>query len=161
MKIADGTVVTLDYRLHLGDDVTVDASAPGEPLLYIQGEGNVVPGLERALAGLEAGASRKVVVPPEDGYGEHDPRGLQEVQREAFGPTPPDVGDELVARGPQGETVPFVVREVRAETVLVDLNHPLAGKTLHFDVTVVAVRAATAEELAHGHVHGEGGHHHH
>jgi len=161
MKIADGTVVTLDYRLHLGDDVTVDASVPGEPLLYIQGEGSVVPGLERALAGLEAGASRKVVVPPEDGYGEHDPRGLQEVQREAFGPTPPDVGDELVARGPQGETVPFVVREIRAETVLVDLNHPLAGKTLHFDVTVVAVRAATAEELAHGHVHGEGGHHHH
>ena len=76
MKIADGTVVTLDYRLHLGDDVTVDASVPGEPLLYIQGEGSVVPGLERALAGLEAGASRKVVVPPEDGYGEHDPRGL-------------------------------------------------------------------------------------
>ena len=71
------------------------------------------------------------------------------------------MGDELVARGPQGETVPFVVREIRAETVLVDLNHPLAGKTLHFDVTVVAVRAATAEELAHGHVHGEGGHHHH
>ena len=160
MKIADGTVVSLDYRLHLGDDVTVDASEPGQPLLYIQGEGSIVPGLERALAGLEAGATQKVVVAPAEGYGEHDPRGLQEVQREAFGPTLPDVGDERVARGPQGETVPFVVREIRDETVVVDLNHPLAGRTLHFEVTVVEVRAATAEELAHGHVHGEGGHHH-
>jgi FKBP-type peptidyl-prolyl cis-trans isomerase SlyD len=161
MKIAKGTVVSLDYRLHLGDGVTVDASGPGEPLLYIHGEGNIVPGLERALDGLEAGASRQVVVTPEEGYGEHDPRGLQEVQKEAFGPELPEVGDELMARGPQGETVPFVVKEVRAETVLVDLNHPLAGQTLHFEVTVADVRQATAEELEHGHAHGEGGHHHH
>jgi len=161
MKIAKGTVVSLDYRLHLGDGETVDASDPGEPLRYVHGEGNIVPGLESALHGLEMGATRQVVVAPAEGYGEHDPRGLQEVQKEAFGPELPEVGDELMARGPQGETVPFVVKEIRAETVLVDLNHPLAGRTLHFDVTVREVRPATAEELEHGHVHGQGGHHHH
>jgi FKBP-type peptidyl-prolyl cis-trans isomerase SlyD len=101
-----------------------------------------------------------VVVSPEDAYGPPDPQGLQEVPRSTF---PPDVpltaGMELVAHGPEGEPVPFVVREVKLETVLVDLNHPLAGKTLHFDVMVREVREATPEELEHGHVHGPGGEH--
>jgi len=161
MKIAKGTVVALDYRLHLGDGATVDSSAPGDPLAYIHGEGNIVPGLERALEGLEAGATRQVVVEPLDAYGDHDPRGLQEVPHQAFGGLLPQPGDEMTARGPEGEVVPFVVKEIREETILVDLNHPLAGRTLHFEVTVQEVRQATPEELEHGHVHGAGGHHHH
>jgi FKBP-type peptidyl-prolyl cis-trans isomerase SlyD len=162
MKIANGTVVSIDYKLHLGDGKVVDESGEGEPLTYLQGEGQIVPGLERELVGLGAGDSRKVVVPPGDGYGDRDPNGLQHVERKAF---PPDVeltiGLELSAVGPNGEVVPFVVHEVTVDKVVVDLNHPLAGKTLHFDVTVREVRTATAEELEHGHAHGAGGHHGH
>ncbi len=162
MKIAKGSVVGLDYKLHLGDGEVVDASAPGEPLSYLHGEGQIVPGLEQALEGMQAGESKQVVVPPSDGYGEHDASGLQEVPRGAFPDGfQPQAGMELTAEGPNGEPVPFVVREVKGDTIVIDLNHPLAGRTLHFDVTVRAVRAATPEELEHGHAHGEGGPHHH
>ena len=161
MKIVNGSVVSIDYKLHLGDGVIVDASGDGEPLTYLHGEGQIVPGLERELAGLGVGDTRQVVVPPADGYGDRNAQGLQRVERKAF----PEgvelrVGLELQAVGPNGEVVPFVVQEVKADHVIVDLNHPLAGRTLHFDVTVREVRAATPEELEHGHAHGEGGHHH-
>jgi FKBP-type peptidyl-prolyl cis-trans isomerase SlyD len=161
MKIANGSVVSIDYKLHLGDGKIVDASEEGEPLTYLHGEGQIVPGLERELVGLGVGDARKVVVSPADGYGDRNPGGLQTVDRKAF---PPDVelkvGLELSAVGPNGEVVPFVVHEVSADQVVVDLNHPLAGKTLHFDVTIREVRVATAEELEHGHAHGAGGHGH-
>ncbi len=161
MKVEKGSVVSVDYELHLGDGKVVDASEPGEPLAYIHGEGQIVPGLERALEGLSTGDARQVVVSPDDGYGAHDARGVQEVPRNAFpAGMDPQPGMELVAQGPQGESVPFVIREVKPETVVIDLNHPLAGKTLHFAVTVREVRAATPDELEHGHVHGAGGHAH-
>jgi len=161
MKVGKGSVVSVDYELHLGDGKVVDASAPGTPMAYIHGEGQIVPGLERALEGLGAGDAKQVVVAPTDGYGEHDARGLQEVPRSAFpADMQPQVGQELVAQGPNGEAVPFVIREVKLESVVIDLNHPLAGKTLHFAVTVRDVRAATEEELQHGHVHGPEGHAH-
>jgi len=161
MKVGKGSVVSVDYELHLGDGKVVDASEPGSPLSYIHGEGQIVPGLERALEGLAAGDVRQVEISPEDGYGMHDARGLQEVPRSAF-PTDmePAVGMEIMAEGPQGEAVPFVVREVKPDAVVIDLNHPLAGKTLHFAVTIREVRAASAEELEHGHVHGPHGHAH-
>ncbi len=159
MKVSKGHVVSVDYELHLGDGQIVDASAPGEPLSYIHGEGQIVPGLERALEGLSTGDAREVVVSPEDGYGDHDARGVQEVPRAEFpAEVEPHAGMELAAEGPDGEIVPFVVREVKPETVVIDLNHPLAGKTLHFDVTVRDVRVATPDEIEHGHVHGAGGH---
>ena len=161
MKIVSGSVVGIDYSLHLGDGRVVDASGPGDPLTYLHGEGQIVPGLESALEGLSAGDRKQVVVAPGDGYGEHDARGIQEVERGAFPPTfEPQVGMELTAEGPDGDPVPFTVREVRPASVVIDLNHPLAGKTLHFDVTVREVRAATAEELEHGHAHGPDGHGH-
>jgi FKBP-type peptidyl-prolyl cis-trans isomerase SlyD len=161
MKIADGTVVGIDYALHLGDGKIVDASEPGEPLTYLHGGGQIVPGLEGALLGLGAGDKRQVVVAPAEGYGEHDPRGVQEVPRSAFPPDfAPQAGMELTAEGEDGEPVPFVVKELRLESVVIDLNHPLAGKTLHFDVTVREVREATEEEREHGHAHGPEGHGH-
>jgi FKBP-type peptidyl-prolyl cis-trans isomerase SlyD len=161
MKVENGTVVSVDYELHLGDGKVVDASAPDSPLSYIHGEGQIVPGLERALEGLGTGDSKQVVVQPEDGYGVHDARGLQEVPRSAFpADVEPKPGMELTAQAPTGETVPLVIREVKPESVVIDLNHPLAGRTLHFAITVRDVRAATAEELHHGHVHGPGGHSH-
>jgi FKBP-type peptidyl-prolyl cis-trans isomerase SlyD len=161
LKIANGTVVAIDYKLHLGDGDVIDESEAGSPLYYIQGEGNIVPGLERALEGLEAGATRQVVVTPEDGYGAHDPQGVQEVEKGAFGGELPEVGHQYTARGPNGEMVPFVVKEIGPEFVVVDLNHPLAGRTLHFEIAIREVREASEEEKEHGHVHAPGGHHHH
>ena len=161
MKIENGNVVGIDYSLHLRDGRVIDSSDPGQPLTYLHGEGQIVPGLESALAGLSVGDRKQVVVAPAEGYGDHDPRGLQEVPRSAFPPGfDPKAGMELTAEGPDGEPVPFVIREVRPEAILIDLNHPLAGKTLHFDITVREVRAATEEEVAHGHAHGPHGHGH-
>ncbi len=162
MKVAKGSVVGIDYRLHLGDGEVVDSSRPGEPLSYLHGGGHIVPGLERAIEGMAVGESKQIVVSPEDGYGIHDPRGLQEVPRDAFPPgLDPEVGMTLAAQGPRGEPIPFVVKEVKLGSVVVDLNHPFAGRTLHFDVTVRDVRTATAEELAHGHAHDPGEGHQH
>lgn len=159
MKIANGTVVALDYRLHLGDDVTVDSSQPDDPVYFIQGLGEIVPGLEKALEGLEAGNSKVVVVTPEEGYGDFDPKRVQEVPHRVFGGELPEAGSQYTARGPEGQVIPFLVKEVRAETAIVDLNHPLAGRTLHFEVTVREVREATSDEKVHGHVHRPGDDH--
>jgi FKBP-type peptidyl-prolyl cis-trans isomerase SlyD len=161
MKIAKDRVVELEYRLHLGDGQVIDSSEPGKPLSYLHGRGQIVPGLEGALEGMDVGEGKQVVVAPSQGYGEHDARGLQEVPRAMF---PADAqlspGMRLAAQTDGGEVIPIGIHEVKAQTVVVDLNHPLAGKTLHFDVTVRGVRDATAEELTHGHAHGPDGHGH-
>jgi FKBP-type peptidyl-prolyl cis-trans isomerase SlyD len=160
MQIANDSVVSIDYRLHLGDGKTIDESDPGEPLVYLHGYEQIVPGLEKALEGKKVGESLKVTVTPEDGYGEYDPDGVEEVPREDF---PPDMeleaGGIVSATDEEGDEVDFLVKEVRPNTVVVDFNHPLAGKTLHFEVTVREVRAATKEELEHGHAHGPGHEH--
>ena len=161
MKVGKGSVVSLEYKLHLGDGVVVDSSEPGDPLVYLHGQGQIVPGLERALEGLEVGVRTQATVAPVDGYGEADPTALQQVPRSAFpAGFEPKVGLELVAQGPDGEPLPFTIRAVMGDNVTVDFNHPLAGRTLHFDVTVTEVRSATAEELEHGHAHGPEGHGH-
>jgi FKBP-type peptidyl-prolyl cis-trans isomerase SlyD len=160
MQVAKDNVVSIEYRLHLGDGKIIDESDPGDPLVYLHGYEEIVPGLEKALEGKKPGESLKVQVSPEEGYGEYDPDGVEEVARDEF---PPDM--ELVAGGvveavdEDGEEVEFLVKELRAKTVVVDFNHPLAGKTLHFEVTVREVRAATAEELEHGHAHAPGHEH--
>lgn len=157
MKITSGCVVELEYTLHLGDGKLVDQSEPGEPLSYLHGASQIVPGLERQLEGLAEGQRKQVVVPPKEGYGEHNPRGVQEVPKSAF-PAGVNVqpGMQFYAEAGAGERLPVSVREVKGESVVVDLNHPLAGKDLHFDVTVKSVRQATKEELEHGHAHGPG-----
>ncbi|WNG36863.1 peptidylprolyl isomerase [Archangium violaceum] len=160
MEIAKDSVVAIDYRLHLGDGKIIDESDPGDPLVYLHGYEQIVPGLEQALEGKKPGATLKVQVSPEDGYGEYDPDGVEEVPREDF---PPDMqleaGGIVTATDEEGDDVDFLVKEVRSKTVVVDFNHPLAGKTLHFEVTVKEVRAATKEELEHGHAHGPGDEH--
>lgn len=162
MKITAGKVVSLDYRLQLDDGAIVDESLPGDPFVYLHGTGQIVPGLERGLEGLVVGDERSVVVEAADGYGERQDDGMQEVPRSAFPKgVVPEVGMQFEARSGDDESFPMVVREVRAESVIVDLNHPLAGKTLHFEVKVLGIRDATPAELAHGHAHGpRGGHEH-
>ena len=160
MQITKDSVVSIDYRLHLGDGKIIDESEPGDPLVYLHGYEEIVPGLEKALEGKKAGESLKVEVAPKDGYGEYDPDSVEEVPREDF---PPDMeleaGGVVSATDEDGDDVEFLVKEVRPKTVVIDFNDPMAGKTLHFEVTVREVRAATAEELEHGHAHGPGHEH--
>ncbi|MDX2020710.1 MAG: peptidylprolyl isomerase [Deltaproteobacteria bacterium] len=160
MQIESRKVVTLEYTLtDEGGDV-LDTSKGGEPLVYLHGSGNIIPGLESALAGKGEGESLKVTVSPEDAYGDRDEDLMQTVPKSHFGDEELEVGMQFQARGPEGPVLLTIVR-VLADTVTLDANHPLAGKTLSFDVTVLSVRDATLEELTHGHVHGPGGHHHH
>ncbi|ATB46763.1 FKBP-type peptidyl-prolyl cis-trans isomerase [Corallococcus macrosporus] len=160
MRVAKDSVVSLEYRLHLGDGQVIDQSAPDQPLAYLHGHRQIVPGLEGALEGMDPGESKQVVVAPGQGYGEHDPAGVRTVPRGMLPPGfSPQPGQTLMAQTDQGD-IPLRIQEVRDDGVVVDLNHPLAGKTLHFDVTVKGVRTATSEELTHGHVHGPGGHDH-
>ena len=160
MKVAAETVVELHYSLHLGDGAIVDRSSEGEPLTYLHGQGQIVPGLERALEGLDAGETKQVVIPPGEGYGARDPAKVRQLPLEVFGGQPISVGEEFIASDPSGAHLPVKILAIENGTVTVDFNHPLAGQSLHFSVTVNGVRPATAEELEHGHAHGAGGHEH-
>ncbi len=158
--VAAGKVVTLEYTLKDAEGKLLDQSGPGEPLDYLHGAHNIVPGLERKVQSRAVGDELDVVVDPIDGYGERQGE-PQPVPRDAF---PPDAdleeGTHFVAESEDGQMVPLWVVGVKDDEVIVDPNHPLAGMTLHFHVKVLAIRDATEEEKAHGHVHGPQGHAH-
>jgi FKBP-type peptidyl-prolyl cis-trans isomerase SlyD len=160
MQIAKDAVVTIDYTLKDPQGNVIDTSVGKQPLPYLHGAGNIIPGLENQLTGKKAGDKIVAVVQPEDGYGTHDPAQIHTVTRAAFpGVTNLEVGQQFQAKGPNGPQA-FRVTSVDGDNVTVDGNHALAGMVLTFDVTVKDVRAATKEELSHKHVHGPGGHHH-
>jgi FKBP-type peptidyl-prolyl cis-trans isomerase SlyD len=160
MPIAQNSVVTIHYTLKDDAGDVIDSSREGDPIAYLHGHGNIVPGLERELEGKNAGDKLNVNVTPEHGYGEYDQTLVQQVPRRALqGIANVRVGMRLQAQTPQGPRAVVVTRLV-GDMVTIDGNHPLAGKSLNFDVEVTDVRDATEEELAHGHVHGAGGHHH-
>ena len=159
MQIAHHTVASFNYRLTDDSGELIDGSE-GEPLTYIHGTHSIIPGLEQALEGKRSGDALQVRLPPELAYGERDEDLVQEVPREALpAEAEIEVGVQFQAQSDEGQHILTVVG-VDGDTVRLDANHPLAGKTLHFEVQVVAVRAATPDELKHGHVHGPGGHHH-
>lgn len=159
--VADGKVVSIHYTLTDDTGSVLDSSSGREPLDYLHGSGNIVPGLEEKLSGRKSGEKLKVSVEPEMGYGAHDPRGIQRVPRSEF---PDDVkieaGMQFSAENQEGEVAVVWVVSADAQHVTIDMNHPLAGKTLHFDVSIEGIRDATREEVAHGHPHGPNGHHH-
>lgn len=157
MQIADGTVVAMDYALKDDDGNLIDQSQPGNPLAYLHGHRNIIPGLEAALVGKQTGDSVDVRVDPADGYGEFNAALEQVVPRERFeGVEHLEVGMQFQAGTEQGP-VTVRVTKVEGDSVTVDGNHPLAGKHLNFSVTITEVRAATEEEIAHGHLHAGGG----
>ncbi|MGZ9067786.1 MAG: FKBP-type peptidyl-prolyl cis-trans isomerase [Burkholderiales bacterium] len=160
MQIASEKVITIDYTLTDEAGETLDSSEQDGPLTYLHGSGNIVPGLEAALEGKSAGDSLKVVVPPADGYGEHDEELVQALPRDRFPDGEIEIGMRFQAQSGGGTRVLTVVA-LTDEEVTIDANHPLAGRTLSFDVSVREVRNATQEEIAHGHVHGAHDHHHH
>jgi FKBP-type peptidyl-prolyl cis-trans isomerase SlyD len=159
MQIAKNTVATIDYTLTSPDGQVLDSSNGREPLSYLHGASNIIPGLESALEGKGEGDSLQVKVPPGQGYGERDDRMIQSVPRSNFqGVAEIKPGMQFQAQTTQGPRVVTVVK-VDPDQVTVDANHPLAGVELNFDVKVVGVREATKEEIAHGHAHGAGGNH--
>lgn len=161
MTIKENSAVSFHYTLTDDDGQTLDSSAGKDPLAYLHGAGNIIPGLESALAGKSVGDAMVVAVTAAEGYGEVQKELIQEVPRDAFqGVDSIEVGMQFEAQTGQGGTVPVTVTAVTEETVTVDGNHPLAGKNLNFDVSIEDVRDATEEELEHGHVHGVGGHEH-
>lgn len=162
MTIAADKVVLIHYTLKNDDGEILDSSQEGgEPLAYLHGHQNIVPGLEAALEGLKVGDSKDVVVSPEEGYGPRMDEAIQKVPQAEF-PTeiPREVGLQIFAEGPGGQHFPLWIVAIDDDFVTVDGNHPLAGQTLNFSVEVVEIRDASAEELEHGHVHGPGGHEH-
>jgi FKBP-type peptidyl-prolyl cis-trans isomerase SlyD len=160
VEITADRVVLIHYTLKDDAGAVLDSSAGGEPLAYIQGHGNLVSGLEKALEGKREGANVAVAVTPEEGYGKHDSNLIQRVPKRTLqGSGAIKKGMQFQGRTDDGMRL-FTVTAVIGDMVTLDGNHPLADKTLHFDVQVVGVREATTEELEHGHVHGAGGHHH-
>ncbi len=160
MRIDKNRVVTLHYTLRDEQGTVLDSSEGHAPLTYLHGKGNIIPGLEQALAGKEAGEKLDVSVAPAQAYGARDERLVQVLPRSRL-PEGTQVapGMQLRADSPKGPRLVSVVK-VERDFVTVDGNHPLAGRTLNFSVEVAEVRKATHEEVSHGHVHGPGGHHH-
>ncbi|MDR2876653.1 MAG: peptidylprolyl isomerase [Chromatiales bacterium] len=154
MNIADNCVVSMHYTLTDDMGAELDSSLGQEPFAYMHGTHSIIPGLERALTGRREGETLKVTVQPSEGYGEIDPELIQRVPREAFaGVADLQEGMQFQSDEGGGRSLNIIVREVGDEEVIVDANHPLAGRVLHFDVRIEAVREADPEEIAHGHIH--------
>ncbi|MEW6030336.1 MAG: FKBP-type peptidyl-prolyl cis-trans isomerase [Chloroflexota bacterium] len=156
--VSDGQVVSMEYTLRV-DGSVVDTSEGREPLQYLHGAGNIISGLESQMTGMALGESRDVVVAAKDGYGETNPQAFMDVNRGEFpADMPIKAGLEMELSDQNGQPLYARVESVEGDVVRLNMNHPLAGKELHFNVKVVALRAATDEERAHGHAHGA--HHH-
>ena len=154
VTVDNNQVVTIHYTLTDPDGEVIDSSEGSEPMAYLHGAGNIIPGLEQALTGESAGAKLQVVVNPEQGYGEYEPTLVETVPLSAFeGVDHIEPGMAFEAQGSDGQLRRIEVREVDDDQAVIDGNHPLAGVELHFEVEVVDVRPASEEEIAHGHVH--------
>jgi FKBP-type peptidyl-prolyl cis-trans isomerase SlyD len=155
ITVTDGQVVSMEYTLRV-DGKVIDSSAGGDPLEYLHGAANIIPGLEREMEGMSVGESKSVVVAPADGYGELDEEAFVEAPLSEF---PKDMplkpGVEMELTGPEGHPMYARIERLEGETVVLNMNHPLAGAELHFDVKVVGMRDATDEEMEHGHTHGD------
>lgn len=160
LTVEDGLVVSLDYTLRLDDGQVIDTTTDGDPLEFLQGGQQIIPGLEKALYGMGVGDEKDVELAPNEGYGQRNPDAVELVPPDAF---PADLelteGMGLQLRDPSGREVVAYVAEIRSDAVVLDLNHPLAGEKLFFAVKIADLRPATQDELDHGHAH-EAGHEH-
>lgn len=162
--ITAGKVVLMHYTLRSPEGDVIDSSQGRDPMPYLHGAQNIVPGLEKQLEGLALGATTTAIVPPAEGYGERNEEARMVLPRSVFPEDMPlEPGTPFAMHDPNepGRTVHAFVIAVREDQVMVDANHPLAGITLHFEVEVIAIRDATEEERAHGHPHGPDGTHSH
>ena len=144
--IQTGSMVAFDYTLTDESGTVIDSSKGKEPMHYVHGKGQIIPGLEKELAGMPVGGEKKVTVKPEDGYGPINPQAFQEIPKDKLPPDALKVGTVLTATGPQGQSVPVRVHEVKENTVIMDFNHPLAGKTMLFAVKITEIKAAATDK---------------
>ena len=159
MKIEKDRAVRFHYTVGEVGQPATESSNGGEPLAILIGHGNIIPGLEKAMEGREAGETFSVDVPAAEAYGDRKDGLTQRIPKKHFGNQKLEPGMQVVLQtnfGPRAVTI----EKVGLTAVDVDINHPMAGKDLHFDIEIVDVREASAEEVEHGHVHGDGGHHH-
>lgn len=140
MTIASGSKVSIEYTLTLGDDQVIDSNVGGQPLVYTQGSGQIIPGLENALVGKKIGDSLKVEVSPEEGYGPVNQEAIIEVDVNNLPAEARKTGMQVQGQTPDGQTVQAQVVEMRDQTAILDFNHPLAGKTLHFAVRILEIQ---------------------
>lgn len=157
MIISKNTVATIHYTLRDNEGTIIDSSEGKDPLVYLHGAGNLIPGMEEGLEGKAKGEKLNLKIEPHKGYGEKDESLVQKVPRAAFGNQ--EIKPGMQFSNNHGGVV--TVTKIGLDTITVDGNHPLAGKPLHFSVEIMELRNATTEEISHGHVHGQGGHHHH
>lgn len=154
MKIEKHSVATIHYTLTDNEGAVIDSSIGDEPLSYLSGTGNIIPGLDEALMGCEVGDQKKVTVDPAHGYGEHDENLVQKIPTEMFtGIDKVEVGMEFETQDPEGQNHFVMVTKVEDDGITVDGNHELAGVTLNFDVKIEAIREASETEIDHGHAH--------
>ena len=149
MAIEANQIVSLEYEVRDGDKV-VDSNIGGEPLVFMFGKGQIIPGLESGITDMGIGEKADILVKPADAYGEHNPEASQEVPKDQFAGIDLEVGMSLYGQGEDGGTVQVIVKDIGEETVIIDFNHPLAGKDLMFSVTINNVREASAEEAMTG-----------
>jgi FKBP-type peptidyl-prolyl cis-trans isomerase SlyD len=140
--VQPGSEVSFDYTLTDETGQVVDTSKGKAPMLYVHGQGQIIPGLEKELTGMALGGEKTVMVKPEEAYGPVDPAAFREVPKEALPAEALKVGTMLLAQGPGGQGVPVRVHEIKEKTVIMDFNHPLAGKTLSFDIKVTEIKTA-------------------
>ena len=161
MKVGKDKVVLMHYTLKNDAGDVIDSSDGADPLPFLQGHGNIIPGLESALEGSKVGDKLDVSIKPEEGYGERMKDAIQEIPSSALkGVDEVKVGMQLQSQDQDGNEFLVTVTKIEDDKITVDGNHPLAGETLHFSVSIESIRKAETEELSHGHVHADGHQHH-
>ncbi|MBT3389704.1 MAG: peptidylprolyl isomerase [Chloroflexi bacterium] len=157
--VQDNLVVSMEYTLSVDGEIVASADS-NDPIQFIQGMGNIIPGLEREINGMTIGESKNITLTPEDGYGEYDDEAFAEVPRDEIPDNVPlEIGTAIEMEDEEGNYLEAVIDEIADDYVVLDFNHPLAGQELHFAIKVIALRDATEEELEHQHVHFEGHEH--
>jgi len=161
MALKNDQVVTINFILKDDEETVVDSTEGSQPFSFISGRNQILPKLETEIGNMLIGSNKKITLSAKEGYGEFKAEAVRTVKREDFPEgTEIEEGMDFMANSPDGHQMPFIVTQIDGDDITLDFNHPLAGKQLNFDVELLDVRNATAEELEHGHVHGVGGHHH-
>ena len=159
MQVTKDCAVALKYKLTSNDGVMIDSADKDNPLWFIFGKGQLLPKFEQEISGLSIGDSKKFTLTPAEGYGEFDPKKIVNLKKDRLSDDNYKIGSTIILHSSDGHKMPGKIIAIDKESVKIDLNHDLAGETLHFNVSVLDIRRATKEELAHGHIHGSGCHH--
>lgn len=161
MALEPNKVVTFNYSLKDNEGTIIDTTENKAPLSFISGTSQILPKLEEAIGKMIIGSKKDVKLAAAEAYGEYDEKAVQQAKRDQFpAELNIEVGMQYIASSPEGQQMPFIITDIKEDDITIDFNHPLAGKDLEFNVELLDVRDATEEELAHGHVHGPGGHQH-